>query len=118
MYFRAQMPKTDNRPAWPNGMEAQVNSAHGDPVRTGSLYEYVKVFEQHIPVGEWGTQEVIGLGQFIVIKVNGRVTVRGKFPYNNKKHFAKGHFAFQQHHRGSVVDYKNVLVRELPENEK
>ena len=45
---------------------------------------------------------------------NGKVTVRGKFPYDYKKHFPKGRFAFQQHHPGSEVDVRNVLVRELP----
>jgi type 1 glutamine amidotransferase len=119
MYFRAQLSDDlQKQPNWPHGMEAQVNSAHGDPVRTGSLYEYVKVFEQLIPVGEWGTQEVICRGEFIVIKVNGKVTVRGQFPYNHKKHFPKGHFAFQQHHSGSEVDIKNVMVRELPSKAK
>ena len=74
----------------------------------------VKVFEQLIPVGEWGTQEIIALGKYIVIKVNGQVTVRGKFDYNNRKHFPEGHFAFQQHHDTSKVDIRNVMVRELP----
>jgi type 1 glutamine amidotransferase len=115
MYFRTQLaadPK--DQPDWPNGMEAQVNSSHGDPVRTGSLYGLVKVFEQLIPAGEWGTQEVIAVGEYIVIKVNGRVTVRGRFPFDHRRHFPKGRFAFQQHHNGSEVDYRNVVVRELP----
>ena len=114
MYFRSQLAKAPKRqPRWPDGMEAQVNSDHGDPVRTGSLYMYKKVFEQLIPIGEWGTQEVIAVDNFIVIKVNGRVTVRGRFGYD-KKHFKDGHFAFQQHHPGSEVDIRNVFVRELP----
>ena len=112
MYFRTQLPENE-KVHWPNGMEAQVNSAHTDKVRTGSLYQYVKVYERLIPVDEWGTQEVIALGQWIVIKVNGRVTARGKFPYNGKKHFPDGHFAFQQHHAGSKVDIRKVQVREL-----
>ncbi len=115
MYFRTQLEEDlAKQPGWPDGMEAQVNSTHGDPVRTGSLYQFVKVFEQLIPVGEWGTQEIICRDEFIVIKVNGKVTVRGKFPYDYKKHFPKGRFAFQQHHPGSEVDVRNVLVRELP----
>ena len=114
MYFRAQIAKDPKRqPRWPDGMEAQVNSNHGDPVRTGSLYSFVKVFEQLIPTGEWGTQEIIAMDNFIVLKVNGRVTVRGRFGYS-KKHFEEGHFAFQQHHPGSEVDIRNVVVRELP----
>jgi type 1 glutamine amidotransferase len=112
MYFRALK---EEKQRWPRGMEAQVNSSHTDPVRTGSLFGLRKVFEQLIPVGQWGTQEVIALGPYVVIKVNGQVMVSGKFPFDNQRHFPRGHFAFQQHHDGSEVRYRNVVVRELPE---
>ena len=44
MYFR-----TAFGPGFPKGYEAQVNSSHTDPVRTGSLYSFHKIFEQLIP---------------------------------------------------------------------
>jgi len=40
MYFR-----TAFGPGFPKGYEAQVNSSHKDPVRTGSLYSHHKVLE-------------------------------------------------------------------------
>jgi hypothetical protein len=31
------------------GYEIQVNSTHGDPIKTGSVYTYVHVFKQLVP---------------------------------------------------------------------
>ena len=60
---------------FPNGYEAQVNSTHTDPVRTGSLYGFVKVTDMLVPPDTWFTQEVTAVGNHIVIKVNGKTTV-------------------------------------------
>jgi hypothetical protein len=105
MYFRARRGQ-----AWPQGYEAQVNSSHGDPVRTGSLYNIKKVFEQLVPPDTWFTQEIIAYGDHIVIKVNGKVTANVVHPGGHKK----GHFAFQFHDPTCKVQYRNVKVRELP----
>ncbi|MEM7231686.1 MAG: family 16 glycoside hydrolase [Planctomycetota bacterium] len=111
MYFRAQMEKGVS---WPRGMEAQVNASHGDPKRSGSLYNYEHVYAQLTKNGEWFTQEVIAIDENVVIKINGKVTVARRAPFNFKKHFPVGRFAFQQHHDGSLVEFKDVMVRELP----
>ncbi len=111
MYFRTRY---DAEVSWPRGMEAQVNSTHGDRKRTGTLYGYEDVYEQLAKPYEWFTQEVIAVGEHIVIKVNGRVTVSRRVPFDERKHFREGHFAFQQHHEGSEVWYRNVRVRPLP----
>jgi hypothetical protein len=60
---------------------------------------------------EWFTQEVTAIGNHIVIKVNGKVTVDWKDP---KSTFLKGHFAIQQHDPGSKVWVRKVEVKELP----
>jgi hypothetical protein len=106
MYFRTAY--ADG--GWPKGYEAQVNNSHGDPKRTGSLYNFVDVKEQLIPDDTWWTQEVIAQGNHIVIKVNGKTVV----DYTDEKNtFTKGHFAFQQHDPGSKVEIKNVKVKPL-----
>jgi hypothetical protein len=105
-YFR-----TAFGPGFPRGYEAQVNSTHTDPVRTGSLYGFQSVTEMLVPPDTWFTQEVIADGNHIVIKVNDKVTVDY---IDEKKTFMKGHFAFQQHNLGSEVWIRNVQVRELP----
>src|SRR5690348_9691548 len=92
MYFR-----TAFGPGFPRGYEAQVNSSHTDPVRTGSLYGFVKVLDQLVPPDTWFTQEVTAVGNHIVIKVNGKTTVDYVDPKNTH---TTGHFAFQQHNLG------------------
>ena len=105
MYFR-----TKKGPGFPNGYEAQVNSTHGDPVKTGSLYGHVKVFEQLVPPDTWFTQEVEAVGNHIIIKVNGKTTV----DYVDARNMYKmGHFAFQQHDPGSKVWIRKIEVMEL-----
>ena len=105
MYFRAEFV-----PGWPKGYEAQVDNTHPDPVRTGSLYNFVKVFDQLVPDDTWWTQEISAIGNHIIIKVNGKVTVDF---VDEKNTFAKGYLALQQHNKGSVVEYKNLMMRHL-----
>jgi hypothetical protein len=96
---------------FPNGYEAQVNSTHADPVRTGSLYNFKKVTDMLVPPETWFTQEITAVGNHIVIKVNGKTTVDF---VDEKNTHTKGHFAFQQHNLGSQVWIRNVRVKELP----
>ena len=111
MYFR-----TEKGSSWPTGFEAQINSSHGDPVRTGSLYGINKVFTQHVPPDTWFTQEVIAYGRHIVIKVNGKITSKVKVPTKDQPgmDYKSGYFAFQFHDPTCRVALKNVMVRELP----
>jgi hypothetical protein len=106
MYFRTAFGN-----GFPNGYEAQINSTHADPVRSGSLYGFQKVTDMLVPPNTWFTQEVTAVGNHITIKVNGKTTVDH---VDAKRSHAKGHFAFQQHNLGSEVWIRNVQVRELP----
>ena len=105
-YFR-----TKYGPSFPKGYEAQINSTHSDPVRTGSLYNYVAVRDMLVKPDESFTQEVTADGNHIVIKVNGKTTV----DFVDKKNtYTKGHFALQQHDPGTVVMFRKIEVKELP----
>lgn len=106
MYFR-----TAFGPGFPKGYEAQVNSSHRDPKRTGSLYNFQNVMEQLVPPDTWFTQHIIADGNHIIIKVNDKVVV----DYVDEKNtFTKGHVAFQQHDPKSTVWYRNVMLKHLP----
>lgn len=119
-YFRAQF-----GPSFPKGYEAQINSTHGDPIRTGSLYpafsprlsasekQRILVLKQLHKPDEWFTQEVIAEGNHFVIKVNGKTTV--DFVDRNNT-YPKGHFALQQHDPKTVVKFRKIEVIELPES--
>ena len=106
MYFRAKF-----MPGWPQGYEAQVNNTHTDWKRTGSLYNFVNIREQLIPDDTWWEQDVIADGNHIVIKVNGKTVV----DYVDEKNtYTKGYLALQQHNKGSVVEFKDLMYRPLP----
>lgn len=108
MYFRAQLGE-----GWPKGYESQVENTSSDPQRTGSLYNFVKIGEQLIEDDTWWTQHVIAIGNRIIIKVNDKIVV----DYVDEKNtHTEGHLAVQQHDPGSVVHYKNVEVRPLPDD--
>lgn len=109
MYFRARL-----MPGWPNGYEAQVENTSPDPQRTGSLYNFARMEEQLIEDDTWWTQEVIAIGNRIIIRVNDKIVVDF---VDEKNTHTEGHVALQQHDPGSVVQYRNVLVRPLPDDE-
>ena len=96
---------------WPKGYEAQVNNSHKDPKRTGSLYNLVDVTEQLVPDDTWWEQHIIADGNHIVIKVNGKTVVDY---VDEKKTYTNGRLALQQHDPGSVVMYKDIMMKPLP----
>jgi hypothetical protein len=106
MYFR-----TAFGPGFPAGYEAQVNSTHTDPVRTGSLYNFVSITDQLVPDNTWFNQHIIVEGNHIQIFVDGKKTVDFTDIHNT---FTDGYLALQQHNKGSVVEFKNLSMRELP----
>ncbi len=106
MYFR-----TAFGPGFPKGYEAQVNSSHKDPVRTGSLYNFVKIYEQLSPPDTWFNQHIIARGNHIVIEVNNKKVVDF---VDEKNTFTNGYLALQQHNKGSIVMFKNLMMKPLP----
>ena len=106
MYFR-----TAFGPGFPKGYEAQVENSSPDPQKTGSLYNFSKVLEQLIQDDTWWTQDVIANGNHIVIKVNGKTVVDF---VDEKNTYQKGYLALQQHNPGSVVQFRNLMMRPLP----
>lgn len=104
-YFRTKF-----GPGFPSGYEAQVNATHGDPVRTGSIYNHVKIFKQLHKADEWFNYHLKVQGNRIWVTVNGDLL----YEYvDQAKTHSKGHFAFQQHNLGSVVKIRKLEVKEL-----
>jgi len=104
MYFR-----TAFGPGFPKGYEAQVENTSPDPQKTGSLYGISKVLEQLIPDDTWWTQDIIAQGTHIIIKINGKVVTD-----THDSRYTKGYLALQQHNAGSIVQYRNLMMRPLP----
>ena len=105
MYVRAAF-----GPGFPKGYEAQVENTSPDPQRTGSLYGFSKVLDQLVPDDTWWTQDVTARGNHIVITVNGKVATDF---IESKNTYTKGYLALQQHNQGSVVQFRNLMMREL-----
>ncbi len=114
MYFR-----TPPRPGFLDGYEAQIDSTHTDPIRTGSLYGFCHVYKQHVKSDTWFTYEV----EVRDDEWNGRPLTRIKLSINGdelyeyldfERTFKEGHFAFQQHDPGSKVSIRKVEVMQLP----
>ncbi len=103
---------------WPStGYEAQVNTSHGDPVKTASLYNVVKNFEAPSKDNEWFTEEIIVEGKHIITKVDGKTIVDYTEPDQLDRPFPKldkGTFALQAHDPGSTVRYRKIEVKPLP----
>lgn len=109
---------------WPaKGFEAQVNNSYNrDPRKTGSLYSVDDVAAQHIPDNTWWTQDITVQGNRVIIKVDGRTVVDYTQPadyVSADKRFERklrsGTFALQAHDPGSVIHYKNIRVKRLPD---
>lgn len=114
LYFR-----TTRRPGFTDGYEAQIDSTHSDPIRTGSLYGMCHVYKPLVKPDEWFTYELevkddVWRGRKVT-KI--KITVNGDELYEYfdfDQTFKEGHFAFQQHDPGSKVSIRKVEVMELP----
>lgn len=102
---------------WPNtGYEAQVNTSHHDPKKTGSLYNVVNVKKKLVEDNKWYRYDIIVRGKRIVIKINGKTVVDYTEPADLKRperQLSSGTFAIQAHDPKSVIHYRNIFVRPL-----
>lgn len=114
LYFR-----TTRKPGFSDGYEAQIDSTHTDPIRTGSLYGMCHVYRQLVKPDTWFTYELEVRDDVwrrrdmtrIKITVDG-VELYEYLDFNQT--FKEGHFAFQQHDPGSRVSIRKVEVLPLP----
>jgi hypothetical protein len=114
LYFR-----TTRKPGFTDGYEAQIDSTHTDPIRTGSLYGMCHVYKRLVEPGAWFTYEIevrddVWRGK-AVTRI--KITVNGDELYEHldfNQTFKGGYFAFQQHDPGSRVLIRKAEVLELP----
>ena len=117
---------------WPEkGHEAQVINSYPkvEPGKnferkmTGSLYLIRNVWKSPAKDNEWFTYHIIVQGKTIRIYINGEMTVdyteldNPVLPETMKgRHLSSGTFALQCHDPNSVVYYKNIKVKPLPDD--
>ena len=113
VYFR-----TTRKPGFMDGYEAQVDSTHRDPIRTGSLYGFCHVYKQHVKTDTWFTYEIevrddVWRGREMT---RIKITVDGNELYEYMdfaKTYEPGYFAYQQHDPESKVMIRKVEVMPL-----
>ena len=125
---------------WPSaGFEAQVNSTHTDPKKTGSLYGIANVFvpKEGEPYGvkisakkeiflhapqapstddEWFDYHITVMDSRVVIRVNGKITVDWTQPADwqrEDRRIGSGTFALQAHDPKSTTYFKDISVKIL-----
>ncbi len=109
---------TTRKPGFMDGYEAQIDSTHTDPIRTGSLYGFCHVYKQLVKPDTWFTYEI----EVRDDNWRGRdmtrikITVDGNELYEYmdfEKTYPAGYFAFQQPDPGSKVQIRKVEVLPL-----
>jgi hypothetical protein len=116
MYFRCPAADGD----FSKGYEAQIDSTHRDPIRTGSIYGFLHIYKQIVPPDTWFTYEVecVEKNWRGMVVPHIKVTINGELLFEfieRTKAWDKGYFAFQQHDPGSKVEIKKIEVMELDE---
>ncbi len=108
---------------WPKfGYECQVNVSHTDPKKSSGLYAVVDVADPGVKDDEWYTQEIIVRGRNIQLKINGKTMVdynepegKAAFSKDFERRLDEGTIALQAHDPQSVVYFKNLQIKRLPE---
>lgn len=106
---------------WPSiGHEIQVNQTHGDWRKTGSVYSFKDVKETYVEDGEWYTEHIIVTGDQVTVKVNGETINEYDESEDREgdlgtKKLDHGTVALQAHDPGSVIYYRSVKLKILPD---
>lgn len=117
LYFHSKYQES----GWPKtGYEVQINTTHGDAIKSGSLYEVVNVRDVWVKDEEWYETYIKVVGKRITIKINDITVVDYTEPEvksRNEEHphrfIDPGTFAIQGHDAKSVVYLKDIEVKPL-----
>lgn len=103
---------------WPEvGYEVQVNNSFAkDPVRTGSIYNVVKIFTPAARDDEWFELDLVVKGKRVTVSVDGKVLFEFVEPEGvaGSRKLSQGTFALQAHDPGSEAHFRNLRVKRLP----
>lgn len=110
LYFRTILKST-----FSDGYEAQINSTHKDPIRTGSIYGFCHVYKELVKPDTWFTYDLTVRDQVWrgrpVTKIKVTVDDNELYEYFDfAQSWKEGHFAFQQHDPGSKVSIRKAEV--------
>jgi hypothetical protein len=107
---------------FPNkGFECQVNETHGDPKKTGGLYNVKDVMDQSpVKTNEWYTYDIIVKDKSVTLKINGKTTTEWTQPDDWKgpagmpgRVLSDGTIAIQGHDPGSKTIFRSIKIKPL-----
>ena len=103
------------------GFEVQVNNSHTDWKRTAGLYDIKDTKEVYVKDDVWFTLYIKVEGKHVITKINNTVVTDWTQPDGfvpPKGHSGRiidhGTFAIQGHNQGSVIFFKDIMVKPLP----
>ncbi len=118
IYFHTKYQET----GWPRGgFECQVNNTHTDWKKTGSIYDIANIGVAVPSDNTWWTQEIIVKDSTVTVLIDGKKVVEYKEPPGAQpgqdfdRKLGSGTFALQAHDPKSVVRYRNIRVKRLPD---
>lgn len=115
LYIRVE-PNADNPDSWPTGYECQVDN-HDPKNYTGCIYDRAWPTPPNTssapsgPIsrdGAWFDYRIIARGNHIQTWINGTPMVDATLT-----DFATGRIAFQTHHEGNEIEYRDVRILKL-----
>jgi len=118
IYFHTKYQET----GWPKaGFESQVNNTQSDWKKTGSVYGIASIGVAVPEDNKWWTQEITVQGDVVTVSIDGKKVVEYVEPPGAQpgkdfdRKLASGTFALQAHDPKSIVHYRNIRVKRLPE---
>lgn len=118
IYFHTKYQET----GWPKGgFECQVNNTQSDWKKTGSIYGVANTGVAVPQDDTWWTQEIMVKGNTVTVLIDGRKILEYDEPpgvqagADFERKLGSGTFALQAHDPKSVVRYKNIRVKRLPD---
>jgi hypothetical protein len=90
--------------------EIQINNNYPDPHPTGSIYGFMDAPKEAMRVNQWNTMDIAVRADSIVVKLNGAEVARTKPDPQRGKN---GPIGLQLHDQMSVIQFKNLWIREI-----
>jgi len=109
---------------WPSaGYECQVNNTHSDKKKTGGLYAVKDNFDEVAKDEEWFDYYIKVEGNHVIIKINDKVITDYTQPEKPEhlksmpgRKIGSGTICLQAHDPKSVVHYKDLKLKILPDS--
>jgi len=105
------------------GFEVQVNNSHTDWKRTAGWYDIKDTQEVYVKDNVWFTEYIKVEGKHVITKINDIVVTDWTQPDgfvppkgHPERIISSGTFALQGHDPKSVVFFKDIMVKPLPDN--